>query len=113
MKGGRSDGVRLADLLRSVERLEEILRAGYDTFEASWQSQSASIRELEIIGEAAGRLSTATRHRHPEVRWAQMRGFSSFAKHEYWRVNPHLVWNAIREMPDLRLKLARVVRTDD
>ncbi len=109
MSGGRADAVRLNDILQSVTRLEELLRIGFETFAASRKDQSAAIRELEVIGEAAGHLSSVTRARYPDVEWARMRGFSSFAKHEYWRVNPVLVWKAIGEMPSLRRKLDRVL----
>jgi uncharacterized protein with HEPN domain len=108
MTGGRNDALRLSDILRSSERLEEILRAGFDAFASSWVSQSAVIRELEIIGEAAGDLSSALRKRYTDVRWEQMRGFSSFAKHEYWRVKPELVWEAVKEMPALRERIRRI-----
>ena len=113
MSSRRADAIRLSDILRSAARLEEILHAGYAAFENSWQSQSAAIRELEVIGEAAGHISTTTRERYPGVRWTPMRGFGSLAKHEYWRVNPRLVWNAIGEMPALRLKLSRVLPPDE
>jgi uncharacterized protein with HEPN domain len=106
--GGQTDATRLGDILRSAERLIEVLHLGYDSFAASWMSQSATIRELEIIGEAAGHVSSALRGKHPEIRWAQMRGFSSFAKHEYWRIDPELVWRAVTEMPALKEKLAKV-----
>jgi uncharacterized protein with HEPN domain len=106
--GRPTDATRLSDILRSAERLIEVLHLGYDSFAASWMSQSATIRELEIIGEAAGHVSPALRGKYPEIRWAQMRGFSSFAKHEYWRVDPKLVWRAVAEMPTLKVRLAKV-----
>lgn len=109
MTGRPTDATRLSDILRSVERLEEVLQQGYDAFAVSWLSQSATIRELEIIGEAAGHVSSHLRGKHPEIRWAEMRGFSSFAKHEYWRINPKLVWTAVAEMPSLKEKLAKVI----
>jgi len=109
MTTGRADSARLSDILRSVERLEEVFRAGFDQFAASWLSQSAVVRELEIIGEAAGHLSAGLRGKHPEIAWAKMRGFSSFAKHEYWKIDPGLVWRAVAEMPTVKDKLTRVV----
>ncbi len=95
-------------MLRSIERLSSILDAGYEAFSESWLSQSAAIRELEILGEAAGRVSGELRRAHPEIEWTRMRGFSSFAKHEYWRVRPQLVWDAIVEMPRLRDRIKNV-----
>ena len=108
----RNDALRISDILRSVERLQELLSSGYETFSQSWMSQSAAIRELEIIGEAARETSSELRRRFPELGWARMGGFSSFAKHEYWRIRPELVWDAIKEMPRLRGRLRKVVPTE-
>lgn len=108
MSGRRSDAVRLSDILRSIERLEQVLDAGYESFAGSWISQSAVIRELEVIGEASGAISLALRKEHPEIAWERMRGFSSFAKHEYWRVRAELVWEAVKEMPALRIHIGKV-----
>jgi len=105
----RADGPRLADILRSVDRIEEVLQEGYERFSGSWRSQSAVIRELEVVGEAAGAVSNGLRKRHPEIEWNLMRGFSSFAKHEYWRVDPQKLWKAVLEMPSLRERIAKVI----
>ena len=109
MTGARSDALRLSDILRSIERLEEVLKAGYEAFARSWMSQSAVVRELEIIGEAAGEISPALRKQHSDLKWTRMRGFSSFAKHEHWRVRPELVWDAVKEMPALRDRIRKVI----
>lgn len=108
MTGRPTDAIRLGDILRSMERLEEVLQMGVEAFSASWLSQSATIRELEVIGEAAGHLSSPLRKGHQEIPWAQMRGFSSFAKHEYWRIDPKLVWATLAEIPALKAKVAKV-----
>ena len=110
MSDRRGDALRLSDMLRSVEHLNEVLEEGYEPFAKSWMRQSAVIRELEIIGEAAGALSPEIRKHNPDVGWERMRGFSSFAKHEYWRVRPELVWQAVKEMPALR-ELLRTLTT--
>jgi uncharacterized protein with HEPN domain len=109
MTSSRGDAARIADILRAISRVEEILHGGYESFASSWIIQSAVTRELEVIGEAAGAVSTLTRGEHPEVEWNQMRGFSSFAKHEYWRVDPKRLWAAVTEMPSLRKKVGRVM----
>ena len=95
MKGRRDDALQVSDLLRAAARLEGLLSAGYGPFARSWVSESAAIRELELIGEAAGQVSASVRRQHPEVAWAKMRGLSSFAKHEYWRVRPEPVGSAL------------------
>ena len=113
MTESRGDPPRLADILRSIGRIEEVLEGGFDRFSKSWLSQSAVIREFEVIGEAAGAVSQPLRKTHPEIEWSLMRGFSSFAKHEYWRVDPQKLWKAVEEMPSLREKVARVLPRSD
>ncbi len=108
MKAGRGDNVRLSDMLRSMARLEELLHEGFDEFASDWIRQSAAIRELEIVGEAAGSLSATLRNSHPRIPWREIRGLSSFAKHEYWRIDPSLVWKAIEGVPRIREQVTKV-----
>jgi uncharacterized protein with HEPN domain len=70
-------------------------------------------RELEVIGEAAGEVSPLTRKRHPEIEWEKTRGFSSFAKHEFWRVDPMRLWKAVEEMPSLKKRIGLVTPPQD
>ena len=113
MSDRRGDPLRLGDILQSIERLEEVLALGYEHFQGSWLSQSATIRELEVIGEASGAISSYLRDKHPEISWKKMRGFSSFSKHEYWRIIPEEVWKTLEEMPELRKKVGQVVARSD
>jgi uncharacterized protein with HEPN domain len=105
----RNDAQRVADVLRSESRLEEVLEGGYSEFAGSWLFQSAVTRELEVIGEAAGEVSSPTRKGHPEIEWEKMRDFSSFAKHEYWRMDPRRLWAAVEEVPSLKRKIGLVI----
>lgn len=108
MRSGRADDVQRGDILRSVHRIEEVLQEGAEAFARSWRSQSAVVRELEVIGEAAGPMSAGVRRRHPEIPWVSMRGFRSFAKHEDWRADPARLWQAVEEVPSLRDPRSRV-----
>ncbi len=71
-------------------------------------AQDAVIRQLEVMGEAAGSISERLRVSHPEVPWHAMRGFASFAKHEYWRVNLRLVWKAAQECSSIRVAVEKI-----
>ena len=51
------DSELISHILTAAERLAEITAAGRDRFEASWMVRAAAERQLEIIGEAAGKLS--------------------------------------------------------
>ena len=98
----RGDALRLGDIYEALVRLEEIRRAGRDRFLSETLLQDAAIRRLEVVGEAAGSLSDATRNRFSGVPWRKMRGFASLAKHEYWRVDLERLWAAVDETPRVR-----------
>jgi uncharacterized protein with HEPN domain len=104
----RSDAERLGDILRSMERMSDLLDAGFEAFASSWLHQSAALYELETIGEACAELPPTVRRLHPEIRWDEMRGFATIAHRGRWEVRPEILWNAVEEMPGLRRKFGRV-----
>lgn len=61
------------------------------------------IRKLEVLGEAAKRLSDATKARRPEARWKEIAGMRDKMIHEYFGVNLEIVWNVVeRDLAPLR-----------
>ena len=101
-----TDAVRIADILERLERNEEIVRAGRESFLRSWLLQEAAIRNLEVIGEAAKRVSSPTQKRFPRVPWSGLARFRDFAIHQYERIEPARVWDIIAdELPPLRRAL--------
>jgi uncharacterized protein with HEPN domain len=54
-------------------------------------------RELEIIGEAARRVSEAFKDAHSEVPWQKIIGQRNILAHEYGEVIPERVWAVATE----------------
>ncbi len=107
-QSGRGDALRIADVQEAVRLLLDIRAGGRDRFRKDPIVKDAVIRRLEVLGEAAGHVSDAVRTRYPEIPWRKMRGFASFAKHEYWRLDPDKIWAALETMPRLEKALAQV-----
>ncbi len=64
--------------------------------------QDAVIRRLEIIGEAARRLSPEARTTLPELTWHAMIGMRNLLIHEYDGVDPTIVWDTVKtDLPAL------------
>ena len=66
------------------------------------QCQDAVIRRLEIIGEAAGRVSVATTTKFPNLPWRKMVSTRNIMIHEYEDVDLGIVWNTVQnDLPPL------------
>lgn len=104
----RADATRLADILEATGKIATYIVDGEAAFLSTAMIQDAVIRQLEVVGEAAGQVSSAVRSAHPEVPWRSMRGFASFSKHEYWRVELHRVWAAAVECQSIRSAVAEI-----
>jgi len=62
----------------------------------------AVISQIQIIGEAAKRLSNSFRDSHPSIPWQQIAGMRDVLFHSYDRVDLKRVWSvATTAVPDL------------
>jgi uncharacterized protein with HEPN domain len=67
------------------------------------------IRNFEIIGEAASRLSAAIRNRSG-VPWRKIIAFRNRLIHAYWSVDLPLVWSVIEDdLPPLKAEVSRLL----
>ncbi|MFB2892722.1 DUF86 domain-containing protein [Aerosakkonemataceae cyanobacterium BLCC-F50] len=55
----------------------------------------AIVKDLEIIGEAAGRISAECRARHPEIPWAVMIGMRNRLTHAYFSIDLDIVFDTV------------------
>lgn len=106
-----SDLKLLADILDSIHRIETYTKSGIDDFVASHLIQDAVIRNFEIIGEAANKLSDSTIQLTAErVSWRKIINFRNVLIHNYSGVDIGLVWNTIeRDIPQLKNELQNLI----
>lgn len=80
----RRDPALLLDIMLAAEDAQSFV-TGLDerAFLASALHQSAVIHKLEIMGEAAGKVSKAFCAAHPEIPWKQMTGLRHRLIHDY------------------------------
>jgi uncharacterized protein with HEPN domain len=65
-------------------------------FLASRLHQNAAIRSLEVIGEAAGKVSAGTQAAHAEIPWREIISMRHRLIHGYGEVRLDLVWVVVR-----------------
>lgn len=92
------DRALLLDMLLAARDAVDFL-AGLDEarFMASRLHQNAVIRSLEVIGEAAGKVSPDTLSAHPEIPWREITGMRHRLVHDYADVRLELVWSVATE----------------
>ena len=97
------DSDYLADVVLSARLiLAYVEGVGQEQFFQDTKLQDSVIRRLEIIGEAAGRVSPEFRATHPEVPWGSMIGMRNRMIHGYDDIDLGVVWNTSREsVPNL------------
>jgi len=94
-----SDRDRLAlHDLRDNARFAQALLEGVSeaAFEADRKTFYAVTRCLEIVSEAARRLSPALLERHPALPWREMMGAGNVYRHDYQNVAPEFVWRTVQ-----------------
>ena len=65
--------------------------------------QDAVIRNLQVLGESARRLSEETKARRPVVDWRGIIGFRNVMVHEYLEITLARVWEVVElQLPMLK-----------
>lgn len=76
---------------------------GKEGFLRDRKTTDAVLRNLEVIGEAAKRLSEDFRSRYPDVPWRLIAGMRDKIIHDYGRVDLEAVWTVVEtHLPALR-----------
>lgn len=85
----------IADIVRRFSNLD------YQRFLSDRDEQALAAFRLSIIGENSNKLSIALKDRHPEIPWPDMVAFRNIVSHEYHRIDPSLVWEALNALDDI------------
>ena len=99
------DLVRLKHMLESTEAILSFTKGRRRvSLDKDRLLSSAVLRELEIIGEAANRVSEKTKKKFPSLPWKELIGMRNRLIHAYFNVDRDIIWKTIREYLPLFLK---------
>ncbi len=104
----------LARLKHMLDSVEAILSFAKGKRKASLDKdrllRSAILRELEILGEAANKVSEKTKRRFPHLPWKELIGLRNRLIHAYFDVDHDIIWKTVRNyLPTFHKELKQVV----
>lgn len=104
------DKLYVVHIAESIERIRRYTAAGRATFMADDMIQSAVVRQIEIIGEAARNLSSELRSDEQAVPWRKIIGTRDRLIHGYSEVNLDAVWAIVeRDLAELDREVKRIL----
>lgn len=109
----KDDRLYLHHMLERSRRVARFIGGGKAAFMAAEELQDAVIRNIEVIGEAAKRVSAESRARLPELDWKRICGMRDVLIHDYIGVDLEQVWTvAATRIPELEAALERTLAGD-
>ncbi len=102
----KDDRLYLHHMLERCHRITRFIAPGKEAFQQSEVLQDAVIRNVEVIGEAAKRVSAEARGHLPQLDWKAICGMRDVLIHDYIGVDLDEVWNvASSRIPELQAAL--------
>jgi uncharacterized protein with HEPN domain len=110
-----------AKTLHDRERLKHMLDAARDAvafvqgrkrvdLDTDRMLLHALVHCVQVIGEAAARVSEITRQLHPQLPWPKMVGMRHILIHAYFEIDADAVWRVVLEnLPDLISELEQAL----
>lgn len=97
------DATSLWEMVQAIKKIQEFT---IDIIEVDYLenefTQSAVERKLEILGEAARRISDAFKDEHPEIDWRNMIGLRNVIAHRYDQIRQDMIWKIVKTvLPNL------------
>jgi uncharacterized protein with HEPN domain len=98
MKPDQRDAAYLWDMLDAARTAVQLSsEQDFDQYANDRRTQLAVERSLEIIGEAAGRVSDLFRNAHPEIPWRRIIGQRNVLIHEYGEIKQERIFKTVTE----------------
>ena len=79
-------------------------------FDNNSMMRFATIKQLEIIGEAVNQLSGQIKDENPDVDWKAIIGLRNITVHVYFGIDTSIIWNIVtNNLPDFKADVKRLI----
>jgi len=110
----RDDAYLLDMLIAARKVLQFTDKVTGEKFLSNELVQNAVMHQIQIIGEAANKVSADYKKEHSEIPWQQIIGMRNRLVHEYFDIIPERMWDVIeQDIPELIRLIEPLVPPDD
>jgi len=103
----------LEDIIEQIELIEGDSISSKDRFLKDLRLRDATVRRIEIIGEAVKNISSSFRKKYPEVEWKEIAGTKDIMIHAYFKVDIDIVWKIVKEdLPKLKKQINEILEKE-
>lgn len=101
----------LSDIIEYAKLIEEnIDEINKEQFIKDRNLIDATVRRLEVIGEAVKNIPDEFRKKHSDIPWSKIAGFRDIIIHAYFKIDLDLTWKIIKtDLPKLKKDIEKIV----
>jgi len=98
-------------MLGAIEKIQRYTsNTSYESFKNDELVQDATIRNLEILGEAAKKIPEETKQTYSDVEWRKVAGLRDILIHDYFGIDIVIIWDVIQnKLPSLQKSLRKII----
>ncbi len=93
----RDDREKLLDMRDAIDAINKYANRGRRVFENDELIQTWIVHYLQIIGEAASKISDGFQDKHPEIPWSKIIGMRNILVHDYFGIDTDIVWQVVEK----------------
>lgn len=96
----------------SINDIQESLKnSSKKKFKENKDVKDATVRRLEIIGEAVKNISRELKVKHPKIEWSRISGTRDIMIHAYFNVDLNIVWDIVKkDIPKLKKDIQKILK---
>ena len=110
----RLDEDRLLDILEAIKAIERYTADGKGEFDRNELVRVWCLRHIEIVGEAAAKITPEAQAKAPDIPWKKIVGMRNTLVHAYFDVDWNEVWSVVaKDLQPLKQGVKRLLATFD
>ncbi|HKR03381.1 MAG TPA: HepT-like ribonuclease domain-containing protein [Bacteroidia bacterium] len=111
MKEKPKDYARLQHIKEAISEIEKYTAGiSIEDFRFDSKTRFASIKQLEIIGEAVYHLTSQLKEKHAEVSWDVISALRHTLVHEYYGIEPDIIFRIISvHLPVFKMQIEEII----